>query len=258
MVRGLVGAGRRPHRDAEHVSDVVERKRAHPARRQLEGQRNAIGQATELGDRLGHLRRHSISAVDGPRPVSEQPHRRGGEDGRCRWVTGATGARPARDGERMDPPHALVTNPERPAARGQNLELTRTREHRPDERRTAGQDVFAVVEDEQLIARSQALGQIRHGSHLTLQIGCRGDGTDHVLLAASFGQRHEPDPVSPPFERLAPGLDRQPCLSEARSADDGDDLSPAEDALELCQLPFPSHEARRRGRQAVRRQRSGL
>ena len=180
-------AGEQAQRVLQPGQDRLRRQQLDPRRGQLEGQRQAVQPAGDLGDRRrvplvdGEVRQHRGG------PLGEQAHRLapGQRFGR------GTAAR-VRDGERRDRAFLLAGDPQRRAAADQDAQRAGLPQQ-PGHRRGAGQQVLEVVQDEQDLPLVQLADQVVHQRPVpgVLQPEALRDGRRHQPRIPDGCQRHE-------------------------------------------------------------------
>ncbi len=111
------------------------------AGRELDGERDAVEAAADLGDRLGVPGVEDEGRLDRVRPVAEQPHRVVADQ------RGAVGRRGDREGPQR--PHLLAVDTETLAARREHAHTWAMLDQRRGERAGGVEQVLAVVEHEE-------------------------------------------------------------------------------------------------------------
>ena len=212
---------------AEAPGDLRNRQDPHPCRGQLDGERQPVEVAAQLGHRA---RRQLHPAPGGPGPLREQLGRGVGPELRqC--------------------VHRLRCEPQRGPAGGEHPHVVGGGDQGPYEGRCAPDDLLAVVEDQQRGPGAQRAEDAGHriGGGVAAdggmppvaraERGCHLRG--HVLVRRDTGERHEIH-----HALLGPAADgvREPGLAEAAGADDGDGAGEAQQPLHRRDVLVPAEE----------------
>ena len=197
-----------PGQQAEHVveaiGDLGRTQRAGPGRRQLDRQRNAVEAAADPGDGLGV----SGGVEDGARllgPQDEQLH----------------GGTVVVHAQRRSPTRSLALDVERLPRGGQHLDRRTRRHDSAGDLRGGVQQVLAVVEDQEGIAKSEAGDQGVQVLFLArLDAEQAEQRSAHRVRPVDGVERGEPDAVTPSGLESPAHLQRQPGLADPARAGD--------------------------------------
>ena len=245
--QGLLPGHRRAASGREQVERVVEAlddlsrsEDAHPRRRQLDRQRHPVEAVAEGGDGVRVVAAELESGCGLRGPGGEQPHRLR----RQRLLRGRSGDQPG-EGERGDAPGHLAGNAERLAAGRQHGQVRAAAEQSLGEARDRLDQVLAVVEQEQLPAIADVLGEgdLRRPVGGEPGVQRLGDRRADQLGLAERRQLDRPDPVGEILPPLARKLQRQPGLAAAAGPGQGEEPRVAQQRRDLGQLALAADEA---------------
>ena len=193
-----VAAGEEAELVAETVEDLAGGEHVHARGGQLDGQRDAVeAPADVLDDSAVRVARVELP-VPRAGPVDEQLHALSRHHGR-------------------DAEHDLAGNAERLLAGGHHLQAAAGLQQEGDELRARGQDVLAVVEDQQQGLGGEGLGEgrVEVATALLSDAERRGDHVRKLGGVRHRRQLHQPDPVGEPVDRLGRHLHGQARLARA-------------------------------------------
>ena len=185
-------AGQQPEGVSEPGGDLVDLEHAQPRGRELDRQRDAVQPGADLRHRRRVRRGQRELRVDRPGALDEEAHgRRAGQHVEPR-PAGEVG-----DGQRLDRPPSFAGDPERLAARRQDVEVRAGRQQGFGEPGTGLDQVLAVVQHQQQALPPQVAEQrIRDRHVLDLAHAQRpGDAPRHEGRARRRRQVDEPDAV---------------------------------------------------------------
>ena len=233
----LLALGYGPRARREHSKPIVEvdeqlplRHEVEPGRRHLDGQRKTVEPFAD--------RRHGLAV--GLRNLEVRQHEPGARLEQVERV---------RVAERGHRPANLTRHAERLAAGGQDGEGGAAFEECVGERCALGDEVLAVVEDEQSAARCQPGGRDLPRRAATRQLEIRDDRSADVAFRR---QRHPPDAIGPGITRCPRKLRGETALACAAGTGQSDDPRVPHERLERAQIGLAAHEGREMERQIVR------
>jgi len=215
------------------VGEVVDGQRADPRGGQLDRQREAVEGAADVANPLDDLRAGREVGVGGAGPVTEQPDRR---DAHLLgiWLGHL---------ERPDDQDLLAVHAEPLAAGREQTNLGGDREQLLGDPGDGGEQVLAVVDDQQPASaprpRVEAVQQ--RGARLDVQVERVGDRMRNGVGVAQWGQIHPPD------GSRGRGLVGQAGLADPARADQRDQPPASEGLADERELLFPADEGGRSG-----------
>ena len=191
------------------------RQHAHPRRRQLDGQRDAVQPGTDLGHGRRVLGRHLERGLHRHRTVAEEPHRRvaGRRFDRSRlpevW-----------HGKRRHPPDDLTGDAQRLPAGGQEAQLGTGAQQGVSQPGAGIGEVLAVIEHQQQTPELQRVSERRRqrpaGGLTHAQGGSHRPG--HEGGVGNGGQVDQPHAVWAVRQQAGRDPQRQPGLADAPGA----------------------------------------
>ena len=230
------------------LEDRLRRQQPDPRRGQLDGQRQAVKPAHDLGHRSGVPLINGEAWHRGRRPLGEQPHRFTRSDGL------RSGERILlRDLQRRNRALLLARHAKRRAAAHHDPQSARWRKQLRHHRR-GRQQVLEVVQDQQELAILQITGQVLHQRRPPgiRQADALGDRRGHQ---SRFPDRRQPDEIYAIGiigRHLRGELNAQARLAAAARSGQREQAAAFEEPPRLSQLPLPADETRQRPGQAPR------
>ena len=228
--------------------DFLDRQRAHPRRRELQRERNALDPRAELGDG----RRFALGQREAGLLQLRARHEQ--LDGfRARQRLDARGGLGQR--ERQHRIDLLARDAQRFAARRDDPDVGRRAQQRVGKRCAGAHHLLAVVEDQQRLPRLQMRAQrvrerlarlLAHGEHLRRLV------RDERRIA-DRREVQEPDAVGIRVEHVGGDLQRQPRLAETAHAEQRQQAVALEELSGLLELALASDERGELLRQVVGR-----
>jgi hypothetical protein len=240
-VAGRALRGQGVERPAEPVAERGRRQDGELAGGELDGERQAVDAADDLGHRRFVGRRQVERGIAAARVLDERPHR----------------LRPA---QRLQADDVLPGDVQRHARGGEHADAGGAGEQRGDEVARGLGDVLAVVQEQQEGPVRERAG---HGlrRHVAADPQAQGgdDGVRHPRAVGDLGQRDQRR-RRPALGEVGHDLDREPGLADAAGPGDGDQPLGGEQAAEVEGVPVAADERTARagecpGGRAVRRRR---
>ncbi len=241
--------------DVEKIVTMVEpveqrrrRERAHPNRGQFDRQRQTVQTRTQFHDVRGVLGGDPEVRVHRNRTLAEQLDRLG--------RSGVPIAVAAVDGERRNEEDMLPADPQRFAAGDQDAQRRAGRQQISSEHRALVEEVLAVVQNQQQIARPQILGErpydilVSHREPQRLR-----DRKRDQSGVGDAGELHQGHAVGERPLRLAGDLRGQTGFSDPTDSDQRDQPRGSQQPAHLGRLGPAPDETRQVGGQQVARPR---
>lgn len=190
--------------------DLLDRQHFESRRPQLDRQRNPVQPAANLGDGLGVRFGHGKPGLNQTGPVDKQTHRLA-----LRHGIGRERLSRVRQRQRGDAPDGFSIHAERFPAGHQDVQPRRRAQQRLDQRRTGGDQVLTVIEQQQELPGTEVVRQrFDQRSDLPLsnvQHRCHRLHDERRLRQGR--QIHGPDAVTELIAQTRRDLKRQPRLA---------------------------------------------
>ena len=243
-------AGQHAEAVVEPLAQLLQRHHAHPRRRQLDGQRDAVQAAADRRQRRSVLVRHVEVRPLQPGAIDEQARRLAGQD----FLAGRVLPPPATDSDGT----RYVSSPSMPRRSRLVTRIASSvaaAQQQLGELRTRIEQMLGVVQHQQQLPRSEPFGHRLHEVLARLLRDAEGfrHGLGNERRVAQRGQLDEPDAIRILVEHRARHLQRQPRLAAAAGTGERQQSRGGQPSLDLRDLLVAADEARQGLRQVVPR-----
>ena len=242
---GAAAGGEKVKAVVEPLDDLLEGEDADAGGGELDGERDAVEPPADLRDEVDVVvGERKGGACDGG-AFDEEAH--GFKLGEALEGVRAGGdlAPVIGQGERRERPCGLAGDAERLAAAGEDAQVGRGAEEGLGEAGAGGDDVLAVVEDEQEMAAAEEGGEggDERAIGLLAEIERGGDGLHDERGIVDGGEFHKPNAVGKSVENIGGNLQGEAGFAGAAGAAEGEQAGAREQALYFRHLALPADKA---------------
>ena len=247
--RGATATGQQPEAVVQPRGNLFHHEHAHPRRRQLDRQRNAIEPRADLGERRGIRVRDRKRGLHRARPFREQLHCFILDELVQRWQLTRVGRRQRGHAEKR-----LAGNPERLAAAGQNAQLRVGMQQRVGQLGACVDQVLAIIQYQQHILIAQVRGERgeQRPAGLLTHTQHGGDCLRNERRIGQWRQLDQPDSIREPRVHRRRQLQRQAGLAGAAWPSERQQAGVSKRGGNRRQLVCAADEAGQLCRQVVR------